>query len=415
MLTSSSAYIGIIGSGELADSMAEVHRQLMARLSAAPQPVFIDSLAGFELNIDQIDQKAVAYFQRNFGLDLALARYRSPGDSAAAITEAVLAIRRANYLLAGPGSPSYGLRLWRDSQVWQALLNRWTEGAGLVFASAAAIVLGRFALPVYEIYKAGHDVGWIPGLDVLGRLGIQAAVVPHWNNQSGEQHDTRFCFMGAPRFALLEAQLPAGTLVIGVDEYTGLLLDSATGLAQVYGNGQVTLRRDGHQATYGRGQQFSILDAACVEDASAVPIAEAAAGSPPDAAAPRAPGADILALRDAVQAALAARDYPSAVAGLINLGLVAGAGLEQNVLSRTELAVTSLQALLPQLVQLDPGSAATEQAAARQAGLLDLLVATRGRLRSAGQWALADQVRDGLVALGYTLQDTPEGTRWQAA
>src|SRR5512138_2812548 len=120
MPTVSPAYMAIIGSGELADSMAEVHRQLMARLPDPPQPVFIDSLAGFELNIDQIDQKASAYFQRNFGLDLALARYRTPGDSAAAVTEAVLAIRRANYLLAGPGSPSYGIRLWRDSRVWQA-------------------------------------------------------------------------------------------------------------------------------------------------------------------------------------------------------------------------------------------------------------------------------------------------------
>jgi hypothetical protein len=101
------------------------------------------------------------------------------------------------------------------------------------------------------------------------------------------------------------------------------------------------------------------------------------------------------------------------LAGLVGLGLVAGAGLEQNVLNRTELAVQSLQALLPQLVRLSAPSTAASQAT-EMAGLLDLLVVMRGRLRAAGQWALADQIRDGLAPLGYTLQDTPEGTVWLA-
>ena len=55
----SPGYIAILGSGEMADSVAETHRTLMARLSEAPSPVFIDTMAGFELNIDQIDQKAI--------------------------------------------------------------------------------------------------------------------------------------------------------------------------------------------------------------------------------------------------------------------------------------------------------------------------------------------------------------------
>jgi hypothetical protein len=406
------AYVAIIGSGELADSMAEVHRQLMARLPVPPQPVFIDSLAGFELNIDQIDQKAKAYFRRNFDLELGLARFRSPSDSPEAITEAILAVRRANYLLAGPGSPSYGIRLWRDSQVWQGLLARWAEGAGLVFASAAAIVLGRFAIPVYEIYKAGHEVRWTEGLDLLGQLGVQAAVVPHWNNQSGEQHDTRFCFMGAPRFARLEAQLPRGTLVLGVDEYTALLLDSRTGAGLVLGNGKVTLRRDGCQMTYRRGEQFFLQDD-CSGQAAAVPIAEAGIAPAPDGGEPKDPGADILALRQATQTALAGSDFEGVVTGLVGLGLVAGAGLEQNVLNRTELAVQSLQALLPQLVRLAAPPAAPSQTGA-QTDLLELLVTVRSRLRAAGQWAMADQIRDGLATLGYTLQDTPGGTVWLA-
>ncbi|MHB0870050.1 MAG: cysteine--tRNA ligase [Chloroflexota bacterium] len=44
---------------------------------------------------------------------------------------------------------------------------------------------------------------------------------------------------------------------------------------------------------------------------------------------------------------------------------------------------------------------------------IDLLVELRGKLRAAKQWALADEVRDRLKALGVVLEDTPEGTIWK--
>ncbi len=46
------------------------------------------------------------------------------------------------------------------------------------------------------------------------------------------------------------------------------------------------------------------------------------------------------------------------------------------------------------------------------APFVDLLVELRSELRSAKQYALADRVRDGLVARGIELQDGPEGTEW---
>ncbi len=44
---------------------------------------------------------------------------------------------------------------------------------------------------------------------------------------------------------------------------------------------------------------------------------------------------------------------------------------------------------------------------------VDLLVSVRSELRTAKQWAIADQVRDGLKELGVALEDTPEGTEWR--
>jgi cysteinyl-tRNA synthetase len=50
---------------------------------------------------------------------------------------------------------------------------------------------------------------------------------------------------------------------------------------------------------------------------------------------------------------------------------------------------------------------------AEAAPFIDLLVATRAGLRGAQQWALADQIRDGLKQLGVTLEDSPQGTSWR--
>jgi cysteinyl-tRNA synthetase len=48
------------------------------------------------------------------------------------------------------------------------------------------------------------------------------------------------------------------------------------------------------------------------------------------------------------------------------------------------------------------------------AALVQLLVDTRSELRTAGQYALADSVRDRLAGLGISLEDTADGTEWRA-
>jgi len=45
--------------------------------------------------------------------------------------------------------------------------------------------------------------------------------------------------------------------------------------------------------------------------------------------------------------------------------------------------------------------------------LLKLLVDTRAELRTAKQWALADQIRDRLMSLGVVLEDKPGSTAWR--
>jgi len=402
-------YIALLGSGELSESMAEAHRNLMARLGEAARPVFVDTPAGFELNIQQIGQKAGAYFSRNFNMELEIAHYRTGEESPADIATAIATIQKANYLFAGPGSPSYAIRTWQNSAIWQAMLKRWQEGAMLVFSSAAAVTIGACSIPVYEIYKVGEALHWISGLDVLGMIGLRATVVPHWNNNSGDQHDTTCCFMGQARFARLESVLPDDVFVIGVDEYTGLLIDPTTRSAEVFGPGQVVLRRHNHQLTYGKTDRITFD--ANIDSAPDTTLA------PPREAEPEAVqgNTDVEDTRRAVQAALQTSDLNAAVQGLIALGLIAGAGLEQGIYNRAESAVQALQGLLPSLLQVKAAAGAETAFLERETALMELLMLTRAELRSAKQWAAADAMRNQLTALGYLIADTPQGSTWQRA
>src|SRR5206468_619704 len=80
--------------------------------------------------------------------------HRSPLAEAAALSR----LRTAGFVFAGPGSPSYALSVWRSSPVPEALTTKLAEGGAVVFSSAAALTLGRFSVPVYEIYKVGLPV-----------------------------------------------------------------------------------------------------------------------------------------------------------------------------------------------------------------------------------------------------------------
>jgi cysteinyl-tRNA synthetase len=110
-----------------------------------------------------------------------------------------------------------------------------------------------------------------------------------------------------------------------------------------------------------------------------------------------------------VEAALAADDFTGALEGLVALSLVAGAGLEQSLPGRAELAVQALQSALPRL-QGANRRAVTRRQESRL--LVDALVSARLSLRKGRQWEAADALRDTLLDLGYVVADTADGTTW---
>ena len=79
-MPSGKGMIVLMGSGELTATMVEVHKELLRRLSAEPKAVFLDTPAGFQLNVDQISEKARDYFRSHVQQTLKIASLHLSDD-----------------------------------------------------------------------------------------------------------------------------------------------------------------------------------------------------------------------------------------------------------------------------------------------------------------------------------------------
>jgi hypothetical protein len=376
-----------MGSGETSPTMVKTHRSLLERMGGPA--VLLDTPFGFQENADDIAAKAVEYFRQSVGFDVAVAGLRTEEGMDPLAAER---LRAAQYVFAGPGSPSYALRLWRDSVVPDVLRAKLRDGGCVVFASAAALTLGVVTVPVYEIYKVGAPPEWLPGLDLLSEAGLRAAVIPHYNNAEGGNHDTRYCYLGERRLQVLEASLPEDCFVLGVDEHTGLVLDLDAGSASVVGLGGVTVRRHGASSVVPAGSTVAISSLAGGTSGLLV-----APGPVSRTERDKTPFGERLAELEALF-----EDSPGEAALALEAELVAWSRdtLESDELDRGRAALRAMIVRLGGAAVLVPG-------------LVDALVAQRAAARAGGRWEDADALRDALVALGVEVSDSPEGTSWR--
>ncbi len=253
--------IALISSGETTSSGGLVFDALARDRLSPLRIAMLATPAGFEPNSDRVLEKVSTFLvQRlqNFKpLITAIHALRREGASGTEDATTAAAVLEADLIYLGAGSPSYAVRHLADSWLWWAVMARLDMGAGVAMASAAAVASGAFALPVYEIYKAGHDLYWLPGLDVFGAYGLRLAVLPHWNNtDGGDELDTSRCFMGLARFERLRAMLPADVTILGIDERTGLTLNTSNGDIRVFGLGAVTVLNAEGETRHAAGATF---------------------------------------------------------------------------------------------------------------------------------------------------------------
>lgn len=402
----------IMGSGETSPTMSKVHRDLLERVGPGPA-VMLDTPFGFQENADDISAKAVAYFRESVRREIRVASFRSATGADPLAVETMLArLREARYVFAGPGSPSYALTQWAASHVPAVLAQKLRTDGCVTFASAAACTLGRFSLPVYEIYKVGEQVRWLDGLDLLSPLGLPAVVVPHFNNAEGGNHDTRYCYMGERRLSLLEAMLPADVFILGVDEHTACILDLDAGTATVTGLGSVTVRRQGEMAAVPSGSTLAIGDLLALARGDAV-----AQAPPPPSAAAAPPGADPFELDvdridEAFDASMRAGDAPSAVKLVLELDdLLQDWSRDTLQSDHLDRARAGLRAMIVRLGEA--AEVGLRDPRAIVAPFVDALLEARVQARAGGRYAEADSLRDRLLAAGVEVRDGTAGTEWQ--
>jgi hypothetical protein len=414
--------LAVMGSGETSPTMVKVHRDLLARLGPPPVPaVVLDTPYGFQSNADDLAARAVRYFDDSVGHPVVVANHRCAGGDPLAHETMLALLRQARYVFSGPGSPTYALRVWRASQVPGILAGKLATGGCITFASAAALTLGVATVPVYEIYKAGEEPRWLEGLDLLGPIGLRAAVIPHYNNAEGGTHDTRYCYLGEGRLARMEADLPEGAFVLGVDEHTALLLDLDAGTATVTGLGAVTVRRAGVSRELPAGQTVAIeelphlVNGAGTGTRAATPATPgtAASGPPAPDRLARSPLLDrVASLEVAFETALDENDVDGAVRAALELEQELHSWAHDTLQSdEMDRGRATLRAMVVKLGQLSAGGAADPSDTVGP--FVDALLAQRDAARADKRWDDADAVRDVLVALGVEVRDAPEGTTWR--
>jgi hypothetical protein len=257
--------IAFLGSGETSLAGGRIFETL-ARLISNPLHVSIlETPAGFELNASLVAGRVAEFLKTRLGnykptIDLVPARKQGTEFSPDNI-EVLKPLLKANMIFMGPGSPTYTVRQLQGTLAWDIIRARHRIGATLIFASAATISVGAWALPVYEIYKVGEDVHVKPGLDYFADFGMNISFVPHWNNaEGGIDLDTSRCFMGLERFDQWRNLLPPENIILGLDEHSGIIMDCEKGICDVHGVSSVTVLKQNGMKIHATGASFSLAD-----------------------------------------------------------------------------------------------------------------------------------------------------------
>lgn len=414
-MTQKKGQIVLMGSGELTSTMVDVHKQMLARQGDSPKAVFLDTPAGFQLNVDEISRKAKQYFSQHVLHPLSIASFKS-ADTASEfeIKTASRQIENADFFLIGPGSPTYTVSHLVQTNIPDIITNRIKAGACLTAASAAALTIGRHTLPVYEIYKVGQNLHWVDGLDILSHFGMNLVVIPHWNNAEGGTHDTRFCYMGRTRFEKLEALLPEDTIFLGLDEHTACIMDMETQTAEIKGLGNIVIRHKGRELSFGKGETLAlhlfkqgITQELVVTDAK---------NNPDDIESTEILKDDfwekLRQLEAGFHEGLAARDAKKMINALLELDgalwkAMSNLESEENISQARELLRDLIVLLgVEMAARPDSDESVLEPVISR---LLEL----RAVYKQEKRWADADKIRDILYQSNVIVEDTKDGQQWR--
>ena len=225
-------YILLEGGAEFGGQMSEPDLRAIELAGGFDVPIAIlPTAAAPDNNHERAGRNGQRWF-RSLGashIDLLPVTDKASADN----PELAARVRAAKLIYLLGGFPRYLGETLANSRVWQAALEAHQEGAVMAGSSAGAMVL-------CEHYFDPYSGELLPGLNLLPGV----CVLPHHNN------------FGKHWVEKLAKLLP-DSLLIGIDEQTGIICDH--GSWSVHGAGEVTLYRGGQgQKVCVRGEIFKI-------------------------------------------------------------------------------------------------------------------------------------------------------------
>jgi hypothetical protein len=356
--------LALLGSGEIAPSMTKVHRQLLKRVDPV-RAVSLDTAYGFQANVPQMTEKIVDYFATSLRVPIEPLHF-TVFEGTSEVERAAFRqdVRAANYVFAGPGSPSYALHQWaplgpgrgpsRDAAGRRRALLRVGRGAhaGLRDRPGLRDLQGRHRGPLAA--RSGRPVAW----PASGAPSSPTTTTPKaatttpgsaTSAKSGSSNSNANCPTRRGSSASTST-LPASST-------------SKQRTLTVMGKGGVYWRRKGSTRTFESGSVTALDELQSFE---------------PESAAPLHPQLPELNDVDAL-VVLAQNGGPESIDAIARLARMASTGGSDRI---------------------DPSELVE--------GLLELRV----NARDAKDFALADRIRDVLVTSGIEVMDTPDGSKW---
>jgi len=231
--------VALIGAGEFLPAMLDFDRALLDATGRVRPRVAILPTASFPDGEDVFRRWATMGSEHFAGLGAEVEPVLVRDRRDAADPAACQAIGEADLVYLSGGKPAHLLETLSGTPVGRALLDANARGATLAGCSAGAMALAghSFAfrvrlMPWLLRWQAG--LGFVPG----------AAVVPHYDAWP------------EPLSALIALQSPRGSVVVGIDEETGVVGND--GAWQVHGRARVTVWRGRHRERFRAGDTFRL-------------------------------------------------------------------------------------------------------------------------------------------------------------
>jgi cyanophycinase len=221
-MNQSSGAIALVGSGEYSVQMQELETELLHRaISRGKKNTFVQipTASSHEGEASRAKWKRLGQEQSDrIGSECVYLPIHERED--AFNSDFVDAIEGAGLIYFSGGDPHRVAEIYRDSPVWQKIVEEWRTGTSLAGCSAGAMAFGG---SIMGIRRNHHS----PGLALLPDI----EVIPHYDKMLGWLPDRVAAFVAR--------SVTSGTL-LGIDENTALVLTDAW---RKFGRGNVHVLR----------------------------------------------------------------------------------------------------------------------------------------------------------------------------